>query len=654
MMKPMSLPGGWGRAGLCCLTLGLCALWACDSGDADLPSIASEVSREVGAQGGSLRVKGATLAIPAGALDEPVTLSAKNRGKSAEPMTVVKKVVSDLIEFGPEGTKFKKEVELEIELESEEPRAKVYFSREDDPSQFEALPTTNKGKTASAKVKHFSRAFVGVPDDDIMVPDAALPGDAGGSLDASTAGDAGAVANDAGGSSAGDAGAGLDATPAPDAASVLDAEQPGKDGSSPAPDAGRLDAGVADAGAADASAPDSGPSATRINVNSRDGYGVGVNQTWAAFQDGDGPWQQLPPPSKPGSYTFNVQGSRYGVVFVCSDKTNAKSRGTVHYYPSSKLTLDVQAGDACLVGTAPPTYWVTGNLVLPSNNNYYRYGHVNSGTTVAAGAGTYFANVFPANDMQDLIIAASVATDSGLSSLIVWRDLVLNQVLTQDADFIKTGVAPGPSFSITLTNSSATASVDTYYTTRGAKVGLPLRQSATISPSGTIRSMTYASMPTALVRPSDAYLVKASESLTNSTRTLMQRFSSVGDRSIALPASLPAVFSTVKTPYYRPSAMIGDYAGATKYMFRWGSFPTAGVERVFETSVDPAWFGAAGSHTVTFPDFSGVAGFDPIWVLPSQATGQNVNTDAQAHTFATTADGDVSTQVTAFATLQLN
>lgn len=619
--------------------LALCTVMACSSGDdGDTPSeTPEEVSVEIGEQGGTLKVKGATLAIPEGALDEQVVLTAKNRGKSAEPPAKVKKQVSDLVEFGPEGTTFKKDVELSFDLDSEEPKAKVYFTREDDPNKFEELPTTTKGKKVTAKVKHFSKGFVAIPED-VEAPDA-------GEADAGSA-EAGAPTQDAGSSDDAGTGAGLDAQTPPDASTS------------------QADAGTAEAGTGldssgpltEASVPDAGPSAGHITVSSRDSAGSLVSQTWVAFQDGDGAWQRVLP-AKPGVYEFDVKSPRYGVTLLCADQTNANSDGTLSYFPSSKTALDVLVrGTAC--GATPPTYQIQGNLVLPANHDFYRYGHYNIGgaiqSPVGAGPRTWVISSFPGNDTQDLVLGASIDATQGLSSFIIFRDLLISQPAMLDADFIKTGTAAGPTYMVTLSNASAATNVDTYYVTRNATMGLPLRQSATTSPSGTSRSMMFATVPASIARPTDAYVVRATESSTSSTRMITQRFNTAGNFALALPTALGGVLSMVKTPYNRPSMYFGDYPSATKYVLNWVSTPTAGVRRSFETTIDPGWFTETGSHTVTFPDFSGAPGFDPIWVLPANPTGQTVSMEIQAHVTYPTSDGEAATRATVFSSVQLN
>ncbi|HEX6243664.1 MAG TPA: hypothetical protein VFZ61_22275, partial [Polyangiales bacterium] len=175
-----------------------------------------------------------------------------------------------------------------------------------------------------------------------------------------------------------------------------------------------------------------------------------------------------------------------------------------------------------------------------------------------------------------------------------------------------------------------------------------------ISPNGTTRSMTYASVPVAIARATDAYVARGSESTASSSRVVSERFTTANNVSLLLPDGIGAVLSMVKTPYHRPSLNFGDYVGAEKYTLTWSSTPTAGVRRSFETTIDPAWFPGFGSHTVVFPDFTGTPGFDPIWVLPANATGQSVYMDVQAHRILPTPEGFTTTRASAFTTVQLN
>ena len=74
------------------------------------------------------------------------------------------KGVSAVYEFGPKGTKFNKEVQVQFDTDKDEPEAKVYFTKEGDESAFEKLASTSEGKKVSAETKHFSLGFAGIPD----------------------------------------------------------------------------------------------------------------------------------------------------------------------------------------------------------------------------------------------------------------------------------------------------------------------------------------------------------------------------------------------------------------------------------------------------------------------------------------------------------
>lgn len=608
----------------------LCCVWAACSGDGDGVAAPNQVVAKVGAKGGRVELRDVVLDIPEGALDKELKISVQAKANLATPASAKK--LSEVYEFGPPGTKFKKDIEVRFKLEKEQRGAVVFFTKEDEPSQFEKLDTTRKELDYVAKVKHFSAGFVGVDDGD--APDAGVASD-------------GAVL-DSGGTTDRDA-----------AEPGVDADQPSQEGG--AAEAGGLDAsrgadaGIAEAGAgggADASGPTPDASTAvpdastsgRIAVHVRDDVGAPANYTWAAFQDGTGAWQRLLPTATAGTYEFDVKSARYGVAFVCADAVMPFSWGIVRYAAVSTSSIDVQltSAAACRVGTPQPMHTVFGPITRPAGNPYYRYGHANvSQLNNNMGATTLIASAFPGGTPSDLITGVGAAQDNGLSRVLVLRDLNLSADLMVPFDFVASGHDVGPTYSVLVSNADASATLDVLYTTRGEKGGMPMRQGPTSTPSANARLLTYASLPLPLQRASDSYLIRARETVGNFSRTVELRANLAANQSFSMPANFAVSFNMETEPYMRPAVAFGEYAGATRYTLSWGYFENSS-QHVFDMQVDADYLGTAAMYNVTFPDFSAVPGFGASWVPPSGTT-DTINLGASAETYAKDAASERTT-----------
>src|SRR5262249_31952884 len=130
-----------------------------------------------------LEAKGVTIEIPAGALSKMVMITATKVAIDKEAKDTNSKVVSDVYKFGPEGTKFDKDVKVSFATDKEEPDAVVYFTKENS-GVYGKRASEGDGKQVSAKVTHFSQGFAGIPPD-VEDLDAGLDG---GDMDSHEAG----------------------------------------------------------------------------------------------------------------------------------------------------------------------------------------------------------------------------------------------------------------------------------------------------------------------------------------------------------------------------------------------------------------------------------------------------------------------------------
>jgi hypothetical protein len=558
--------------------LGLIALamtFACSEGsDADDPgALPSEVSVKVGPAGAVVKAQGLSLDIPAGALDVDVMITAKSKGKDAGNSKATP--TSDVYEFGPAGTKFKKDVKVSFDTDKpgDAEKSSVFFTKEDEPEMFEKLASTSDGKTVSAKVKHFSSGFAGVVSD-------VSPG-----LDGSVGSD-----EDAG------------STPADSGASADDASTPVDE----------------DAG------PDNKIHITVVSKNLR---GVNANQTWGAFQDGDGAWLPLPAPTSLGVYEFDiVAGSRYGVAFVCAKSDNSESDGSLVFAPLSRTSLSVIASDHCSPPPAVTSYQISGALNAPGDASGFTYGHAyGQQFNAAITSGQYFVYGLPTGQAVDVLMWATDTTETYRKAMFL-RDQnhSANQALSVQID--KDGFLLGTA-TATVTNATTTTAISAKYTMRGATTGIPMERSQGGKPP-TI-TLSYSTVPTGANahRSTDRYIFSVKDSDPTAPRSIVRTSELAGAQSFSLPAPFEASHQLeASAPQLRPSVTFEDRPGATRYTFAWSYEPARNTFHTFSTEIDPGWLPAEASHSVAFPDLTGVTGFDATWLAPA---GKQVDANAK-------------------------
>jgi hypothetical protein len=592
------------RFARCCLVvvaLALSGVPACSgspsSASEDLPE---DVSATVGAKGGKLKAAGVTLDIPEGALSKEVKVTATNVGKTA-PNELRTKQVSDTYEFGPEGTKFNKDVTVTFPNKTKESRVEVYFTKEGS-RDFEIIQSEQRGDEVVAKVKHFSQGFLGVPLDDEL-----------------DAGD--------------DAGEGSDAEPM-DAGSELDTDASMDAG-------GASDAGTdpGDVSTGDTNAPDSALPGTHIVVHARDVYGALVNQTWAAFQDGTGAWQALPTPAQAGVYEFDVISNAFAVALVCSSGDQTNSWGTLHYSTTSSTTLELGTpGSVCTAGTPPIKHTLSGKVSMPSGYWYWRYGHAHEYSSVLNTSGATTTPGFTLNELvhdepNDVLFTTAPGTSSYMiGKIAIRRDVrpTADMDAGFDFDLVDGGVAPlGNQQVQVLGGTSDAGTIDVHYLTRATEIGLWINTSPT-SGVGT-RTTSFATLPESIRLSTDLYFARgAEESATQWRRTSLATYPT-GALTLTLPPSFAITFAAVRTPYLRPTFDFTPVANASKYVFNLDYSPSGTSHHLFDIELDPAWLGGTGQTLLTFPDLSTLTGFSASWMAPSAA---NVSAKAAVHTFS--------------------
>lgn len=119
---------------------------------------AGSVSKEIGPEGGSLRVVGAGLEVPPGALREPTVLTLTRTDDGPPPSYAP---VGALFQLDPPGLRFGEPAELWLAEEQPWPVEPRLYSSAEGGSGYEPLRTTQDGTYLEAPVWHFSEFFAG-------------------------------------------------------------------------------------------------------------------------------------------------------------------------------------------------------------------------------------------------------------------------------------------------------------------------------------------------------------------------------------------------------------------------------------------------------------------------------------------------------------
>jgi hypothetical protein len=130
-----------------------------DAGDGGGGTGGTNGSGTIGASGGTVSLpSGPSVVVPSGALpgNTPITVAASTAAAPAG-------AVSSLYQFGPEGTTFSTPVTVSFPVPAgtKASDVSIYWTKKGSTTEWDVLPATVSGTTATASVTHFSAGFVG-------------------------------------------------------------------------------------------------------------------------------------------------------------------------------------------------------------------------------------------------------------------------------------------------------------------------------------------------------------------------------------------------------------------------------------------------------------------------------------------------------------
>jgi hypothetical protein len=330
---------------------------------------------------------------------------------------------------------------------------------------------------------------------------------------------------------------------------------------------------------------------------------------WLAFRDGpEGDWIRSTPVN--GVYSGEVASGRGAVAYVLPDDS-----GGFQTYVWHGTTTELQGhGRAICYGSEGTGKTVNVDVVGADPTDYLTLGLGTSSASFSMGVASAFEDV--PDGTVDLVGSRATISSAGfsLNKLFVQRGLTPAAGSTVTVDFEGASAIDPVTASVTLDGlGSDQAVMSSIYRTANQTV-LPY---AFDTPNAST-DRSYAGFPTfsgsfhmlqVTAMPSTASFDRQ--------RTAGVVFAAVADRALTLGPDLGevAVTTVATTPNVRPRAVIPTLA---PYDQTWNFVATqsAGGSRGVVVQMSSGYLGeASATVTLTVPDLSGAAGYDPTWGL---------------------------------------
>jgi hypothetical protein len=369
------------------------------------------------------------------------------------------------------------------------------------------------------------------------------------------------------------------------------------------------------------------PASQRVTLTGVGLGGVMHPFTWAAFQDGDGPWQRLE--SDAGAYAFDSASGRYTLAYVCAPLVSAEIiAATVAEMPAVTARCSeaveswtrynwrgtLQGGaarDETMVVLGSMDGTVSADIALDGGNY-----------TAEVTAGTYDIAVL-AGDPARLAVARDVAIAASGSTDI---DVAAASIVAKPHPLaLPTNLAPGEQIAYVAVG---------FTSKRGATLPLPS------SGIDSVQAFDAQDLVDGDHQDLSLYAMSLDQS---GERGFIRGVD--GAALDALPAlALPDAFTATVTaagrsPVLRPRVSFEPYPGVLFYQMNTYSIGAAPAGLGWLMNVGADWLGARGSFEL--PDLSGVPGYDPKWG-PGATIATTIETTAITSTrgFGATLDGE--------------
>lgn len=405
--------------------------------------------------------------------------------------------------------------------------------------------------------------------------------------------------------------------------------------------------------------------------------------TWVAYQDGDGTWQPLPEntvaslertdmaslvrdrphslpkrsrwqhprrlfteprlePFQEKTYSVAIQDAdgRYGLAYVCADPEYGDADISI------ELTTVEDASEtfvACYFGDDEPLNTLSGQVkgLGPADTGVVYAGF--DYLPVSSDSPSYRFELY--RDLYDVIATRFAGSSSAPSSIVIERDVPVNEDKLVDLDF----------------GSNAAFTPELRSVQINGEMGESLRGGVTLSTDNyTFASLgqlaqgttfDYAVIPAQKLGSSARYYLyaEAGDSLGGATVSVGRALTTPVDSSLTLPEPLASANAVVgsNTPYPRPTATWSSYPGErVSYDNFYSQLPDDGPFVSAYVYIDASWLPSADEFAYTIPDFTGVAGWQNAWGLkPEVETSWSVAVYSGTGTYGEDGYEEVSSDI---------
>ena len=371
-----------------------------------------------------------------------------------------------------------------------------------------------------------------------------------------------------------------------------------------------------------------GSTSRRVTLTDRTAAG-GPTLLWAAFSDGDGPWQAIEGAGP--IRTFTPKSSRYGLAFVCDMPPDGASLEVVHATVAELPALTVDCG-------APQpmtTHKVSGKLAgLAAGASVAIQGGRTSESfelpQIPPPATAYQATL--PEDTYDLGAVAYLGEQP--KQLVVRRDVAVTADVVADLDFAAQGVALADQpLSLKEGAGAAGLSVGVHLLTGRAHFWWGDRSGN--APTG------YPAPPASSLRPEDLLAVEVSASSGQlppfDVRGLFVGLRQPKALEVSLPPAFAAELSVPAGSPVRPRATFTAYPNALYYQVVAYQF-LAGRSTQVLCIFSAAWLGAGTSYQL--PDLTAAPGYRPEFGLQPEMMDVEADAVTSSRDLARTLEDD--------------
>lgn len=324
--------------------------------------------------------------------------------------------------------------------------------------------------------------------------------------------------------------------------------------------------------------------------------------SFAAAQDGDGPWFAVTP-SANGTYSFEPSGPAYGIAAVCGDEAFASImvvQATVAETTSPSFPCSIY----------PETFGTIQGTISGAPSGQFVTVHI-ANRIDWSGAGDY-TTMSPTGEWDMFAVRTVGPVLTVLPERIVRENAVVVSEAAPvpvDFDFMAEGFAV-ETHSVSIEGAQPNESVE-------VRVDLENEPGNTMLQLGPFENGSYSAFPPSELQADESHLVTATATSPDRTayRQVRRWFVAAEDFTAAFPPfpAPPQVGSASPTPYLlmRGAIASGDI---DRYDFVY-SQPRGTSSYVTWTATLTRGYAAAGATEYTLPDLSALAGFAPSWGL---------------------------------------